>query len=110
MFVLALLIIVSQADEARAAVAAPATINVTSTSNTQISVSWAASTGANGYRVERASTKAGTYALVASPTTNSFTDTTVTTGKSYVYRVRAVDSGGAVSPYGAAQAQLPALG
>ncbi len=99
MFVLALLIIVSQPDEAHAAVAAPAGLAVTSTSNTQISVSWAASTGATGYRVERGESKAGPYNQVASPSTNSFTDTGVTIGTTYVYRVRAVDSGGAVSPY-----------
>jgi hypothetical protein len=99
MLVLALLIIVAQPDEALAAVAAPTGLAVTSTSNGQISVGWALSAGATGYHVERASTKSGTYARVATPTTNSFTDTAVTTGMAYVYRVRAVDSGGAVSPY-----------
>jgi hypothetical protein len=98
MLVLALLIIVSQPDAALAAVAAPTGLAITSTSNAQISVGWAPSAGATGYRVERASTKAGTYTQVATPTTNSFTDTAVTTGTTYVYRVRAVDSSGP-SPY-----------
>jgi hypothetical protein len=98
MLVLALLIIVSQPDEARAAVAAPASLAVTSTSNAQISIGWAASAGATGYRVERGQSKAGPYTLVASPTANSFTDTGVTSGTTYVYRVQAVDSAG-VSPY-----------
>jgi hypothetical protein len=99
MLVLALIIIASQPDEALGAVAAPTTLAVSSASSAQISVSWAASAGAARYQVERAASKAGPYAVVGSPTANSFTDTSVIPGKTYIYRVRAVDSRGNPSGY-----------
>ncbi|MDT5293911.1 MAG: manganese oxidase, partial [Acidobacteriota bacterium] len=94
----ALLIIVSHPCEALAAVAAPASLAVTSTSNAQISVNWAASAGAARYQVERASSSAGPYTVVGTPTTNSFADGAVVAGTTYIYRVRALDSGGNLSP------------
>jgi hypothetical protein len=98
MLVLALLIIVSQPDETLAAVAAPTSLAVTSTSNAQISVSWAATPGATSYKVERGPSKTGPFTVVGSPATNSFTDTGVTAGTTYIYRVRATDSTGNLSP------------
>jgi hypothetical protein len=100
MFVLALLIIVSQPDKAlAAAVAAPTNLAVTSTSSAQINVNWAAAAGATGYKVERATSIAGPFSLVGNPATNAFTDTTVSAGTTYIYRVRATDSGGNLSGY-----------
>ncbi|HEX8148785.1 MAG TPA: hypothetical protein VF591_16505 [Pyrinomonadaceae bacterium] len=95
----ALLIIVSHPGEARAAVAAPTGLAVASSSGTQISVSWTASAGAARYQVERAPKAAGPYTVVGNPTTNSYADGDVTPGVTYIYRVRAVDSGGALSTY-----------
>lgn len=99
MFVLALLIIVSQPDEALAAVAAPTSLAATSNSSMQISVSWTASPGAASYKVERAQTVSGPFAIVGTPTTNSYTDTGVSAGTTYIYRVRATDAGGNLSAY-----------
>jgi hypothetical protein len=99
LLVFALLIIVSHPCEALAAVTAPASLSVTSTSNAQITVTWSVATGAARYQVERASNSAGPYTVVGSPTTNSFNDGAVTAGTTYIYRVRAVDSTGNLSPY-----------
>jgi len=100
MLLLALLIIVSHAGEARAAaVAAPTSLAVTSAASTQINVTWGAAAGASRYQVERAATKAGPFAVVGNPTANSFADTGVAAGSTYVYRVRAIDSLGNKSAY-----------
>ncbi|HEX8719809.1 MAG TPA: hypothetical protein VF736_04150, partial [Pyrinomonadaceae bacterium] len=99
MLLFALLLIVSHPREARAAVAAPAGLSVSSTSSTQIGVTWAAAAGASRYQVERAGSAAGPYTVVGSPTTNSFSDGAVTPGVTYVYRVRALDAAGNLSAY-----------
>ncbi|HEX8351656.1 MAG TPA: hypothetical protein VF611_01940, partial [Pyrinomonadaceae bacterium] len=99
MLVLALMIIASQPDEALGVVASPTSLAVSSASSAQISVSWAAATGAARYQVERSASKAGPYSVVGNPTTNSFTDGGVVAGKTYIYRVRAVDSRGNLSGY-----------
>lgn len=61
--------------------------------NKQILVSWSPVVGATNYRVER-STDGVTYALLASPTTNSYLDTTALLNTQYWYRVAAEDTGG----------------
>ncbi|MDQ3802378.1 MAG: copper oxidase [Acidobacteriota bacterium] len=99
LLVFALLIITSHPSEALAAVAAPTSLAVTSTRNTQISVSWAAAAGAARYQVERAANAAGPFTVVGNPTANSFTDGAVVAGKTYIYRVRAIDSVGNPSRY-----------
>src|SRR5215218_980791 len=75
-----LLIILSHPGEAAAAVAAPTSLAVASSSSTQVSVTWTASAGAARYQVERATNQAGPYAVVGSPTTNSYADGAVTPG------------------------------
>jgi fibronectin type 3 domain-containing protein len=59
--------------------------------NAQVSLSWSASTGATSYHVKR-STSSGTETQISAPTSNSFTDTTVTNGTKYFYVVSAVNS------------------
>jgi hypothetical protein len=79
-----------------AAPAAPAPpLNLTATGgNQQVSLAWAASTGATSYNVKRATTNGGPYTTVASPAGASYTDTTVTNGTIYYYVVTAVSSSG----------------
>ncbi len=63
--------------------------------NAQVSLSWNASAGAASYDVKRATTNGGPYSTaVASPTTTSYTDTSVTNGTIYYYVVSALNSVG----------------
>jgi mannan endo-1,4-beta-mannosidase len=63
--------------------------------NTQVSLSWSASTGATSYTVKRATTNGGPYISVASGLTSaSFIDTGLTNGTTYHYVVSAVNSAG----------------
>ncbi len=81
----------------------PSSLTGSVVSGTQISLSWPASTdnvGVTGYQVERCQ-GAGctTFALIATPTTTSYIDTSVAPSLSYSYRVRARDAAGNVSAY-----------
>ena len=73
----------------------PAPGGLTATAgNTQVALAWNASAGATGYRVKRATVSGGPYAVVASPSSTSFTDTGLTNGTTYFYVVSAVNSAG----------------
>src|SRR3984893_6117088 len=76
-----------------AAPAAPKGLTATS-GNAQASLTWAASTGATGYRVKRAATSAGPFAQIAVPTASSLNDTGLINGTTYFYAVSAVNSVG----------------
>lgn len=54
-----------------------------------IKLTWTASAGANAYEIYRSASSGGTYALVATATTNSFTDSNLVTGTAYYYKIRA---------------------
>ena len=62
--------------------------------NAQVSLSWAASTGATSYHVKRSTTSGGPYTQVAAPTTTSDTDTGLTNGTTYYYVVSALNAAG----------------
>ncbi|SHO54043.1 CAP domain-containing protein [Anaerocolumna xylanovorans] len=70
-----------------------------STSGTA-AVAWSAVSGAGGYYVYRASSADGTYKYVGSSTCTSYTDKSVSGGKTYYYKVRAVKSSKGVKYYG----------
>ncbi len=69
----------------------PATpaVTVKSSSYKSIKISWGKVSGANGYRVYRATSKSGTYKLIKTTTSTSYTNSSLTTGKTYYYKVRA---------------------
>ncbi|MEQ1545104.1 DUF4082 domain-containing protein [Methyloglobulus sp.] len=83
----------------------PTGLNAAATGSTQISLSWAASTdnvAVTGYRVERCQGAGCTnFVQIATSTTTIFGDTLLTAGTTYLYRVRAADAAGNLSPYSA---------
>jgi fibronectin type 3 domain-containing protein len=62
--------------------------------NTQVSLTWTASTGATSYHVKRSTTNGGPYTQVSAPTAANFTDTGLTNGTTYYYVVSALNSAG----------------
>lgn len=91
------------ATEAPVTLIAPSNLAALTLSNenpAKVSISWTATPGADHYEVERTTNLGGSYTVVNSNVaTTTFTDTSVTSITAYLYRVRAVDGGGGVSPY-----------
>lgn len=75
--------------------------------NGQVYLQWDLAAGATSYDVQR-SADAVTYASVGTPTLPNYTDSTVTVGIQYWYKVAAVSSGG-TSTYTPAQSIVPTL-
>jgi fibronectin type 3 domain-containing protein len=73
--------------------AAPTGLQATA-GNTQVTLSWTASSGAMSYNVKRGTTSGGPYTKISSPATTSFTDTGLTNGVTYFYVVSAVNANG----------------
>jgi len=90
----------------------PTNLLASAASSTQIDLSWDASTDnveVAGYKVER-STDGATFEQIATALTNSFTDTTVLSGTTYYYRVKAFDGAQNESNYSnTAEASTPAV-
>jgi chitodextrinase len=91
------------AAEAPVTLLAPSSLIATTLSNLQtpqVSINWEATTGADHYQVERTTNIASSYSVINSNVTSTaFTDNSVSSVTAYLYRVRAVDSSGNVSPY-----------
>jgi DNA/RNA endonuclease G (NUC1)/fibronectin type 3 domain-containing protein len=62
--------------------------------DTQISLTWNSVAGATSYNVKRSTISGSGYSTVASPTTNSHTDTGLTNGTTYFYVITAIGPGG----------------
>jgi len=82
---------------------APAGLTATAASGSQINLAWSAATddvGVSGYLVERCQgASCANFAQIATPGTNSFSNTGLLAGTSYSYRVRATDAAGNLSGY-----------
>jgi chitodextrinase len=82
---------------------APTNLTATAASDTQINLSWTASTdnvGVTGYRVERCQGGGCTnFAQIATPAGTSFNDSGLSPSLSYSYRARATDAAGNLSGY-----------
>ena len=76
----------------------PANLVATASSTTQVNLSWTASTGAVSYQIERSSNLAS-YTQIGTSTTTAYNDTSVSSGITYLYRVRGVDASNNMSPY-----------
>ncbi len=72
----------------------PSDLSVGSATTSSLTISWNTVTGAESYRVYRSSTSGGTYTLIGSPTTNSYTDSGLSESMTYYYRISAVNSYG----------------
>jgi uncharacterized repeat protein (TIGR02543 family) len=91
--------------------AAPSNLAVGTVTTTSIPLSWWSVSSVTGYRVYRSESSTGTYTLIASPTSSSYTDSTGTAANTtYYYKVSAYNSGGEgeKSPYISATTLLPA--
>lgn len=73
--------------------AAPANFSAKPNLN-QINLSWAASSGASDYLLERKKGSSGTYAQVATPTAAAYTDSNLEYSTLYFYRLKARNSAG----------------
>ena len=76
-----------------AAPAAPTNLTATP-GNAMVTLTWTASTGATSYNVKRAFTDGGPYTQLAAPSSNGYTDSSVSNGTIYYYVVSAVNSTG----------------
>jgi fibronectin type 3 domain-containing protein len=76
-------------------VAPSAPTGLVATSGTgQIALGWAALSGATSYNVKRATVSGGPYSVIANPSGDTFTDSTVSPGVNYYYVVSALNGGG----------------
>jgi hypothetical protein len=73
--------------------AAPTSL-VATAGNQQITLTWAASSGATSYHLKRATTSGGPYIQVAAPSAPNYTDTGLTNGTTYFYVVSALNATG----------------
>ena len=80
----------------------PVNLVVTANSNTSITLGWNAPAGGGvaHYRVERSESVFGPFGFIGTATTPTFNDTTVTSQRAYLYRVRAVLTNGCQSEPG----------
>ena len=73
---------------------APSGLSGATTGFTSVRLSWKAVSGASSYRLYRASSANGSYALIATTRSLSYADGKLQSGKTYYYRVSAVGKGG----------------
>jgi fibronectin type 3 domain-containing protein len=78
----------------------PVSLAATSPSYNSIKLTWGAVYGANGYSVYRATSATGTYALLTTITTNTYTNVSLATGTTYYYKVNAYRLVGTTKVYG----------
>ena len=77
---------------------APTGLTVTGATSNSISLSWNEVAGADGYRVYRSESADGVFVEVGTSSTNSFTNTGLTVGTAYFYKVAAHFYNGMNSP------------
>lgn len=78
-------------------------------SGTSAVLAWSAVSGATGYRVKQATSASGPFTLIGSPTTNSFTASSLTAGTTYHFVVSAVNSVGEGANSSSASCTIGAL-
>ncbi|MGB8454867.1 MAG: leucine-rich repeat protein [Anaerocolumna sp.] len=78
----------------------PAVQKAVSGGYNSVKISWGSVSGTSGYEVYRSASKTGTYKIIKATTAKSFSDTGLTTAKTYYYKVRAYRYKGAKKVYG----------
>lgn len=73
---------------------APAGLSAAPVSQTQVSLNWLSVTGATTYNVYRSTTSGTETRIATAVATNSYSDTGLTTGTTYYYKVTAVNTAG----------------
>lgn len=86
---------------AKTTIATPTGLVATAATYNSTRLNWTAVAGANGYSVYRATSLTGTYSLLATVTTNTYTKTSLTPGATYYYKVNAYRLVGTTKVYGA---------
>jgi uncharacterized repeat protein (TIGR02543 family) len=80
----------------------PSSVKAASIGYNRIKISWAKVSGALGYELYRATSSSGTYSkisTISSGSTLTFTNTNITTGKNYYYKIRAYRTVNGVKVY-----------
>ncbi|MGZ8833212.1 MAG: hypothetical protein ACXW19_08475, partial [Thermoanaerobaculia bacterium] len=88
--------------------ATPTGLVANATTTTSVNVSWNSSPSATQYEIVRASSPSGYVPLITTGLTN-YTDTPVTAGATYLYKVRAIDASSRSSPFSAPDAATTIL-
>lgn len=90
--------------------AAPASVKAAQASGNSIRVTWGAVAGATKYEIWRSASSAGTYTPLSTTASAYYTDTGLTAGKYYYYKVRAYRLAGSAKVYGGFSAAVSAAG
>ncbi len=77
----------------------PTNFNVAKVNSTSSKISWSSVSGASGYEIYRSTSSAGSYSLVKRTTSTSYTNSGLTKGKTYYYKVRAYRTVGTTKVY-----------
>ena len=81
----------------------PSNVTATAVSGSQVNLGWTASTdniAVTGYLIERCQgTNCSTFTQIGTAAGTTYTDTTVSAGNSYTYRIRATDAANNLSGY-----------
>ncbi|MFB7141327.1 fibronectin type III domain-containing protein [Gottfriedia sp. NPDC056225] len=77
----------------------PTNFNATKVSSTSSKVSWSSVSGASGYEIYRSTSITGSYSLVKSTTSTSYTNSSLTKKKTYYYKVRTYRTVGSTKVY-----------
>jgi uncharacterized repeat protein (TIGR02543 family) len=72
---------------AKTVISTPTGLSAVSASYNSIKLSWVSVSGASGYLVYRAVSSTGTYSLIATVTTNTYTSTSLNTGTIYYFKI-----------------------
>ena len=84
--------------------AAPTEVSATAVSSTRIDLTWTASSGATGYRVERSTNGGASWTTAGTTPSAAFQDIGLASATTYTYRVVATNAGGDSAPSATASA------